>query len=123
MQEKEATLNQAIEGLLRILESNGKLQWIRNNSGALPVDVANAGNPSGPSRRRRYVRFGRRGSPDWIVMFGGTCLQVEAKAPRGRQSISQKAWQAKAERCGNHYHIVRSPDEMVCLLRSHGLLD
>ena len=56
------------------------------------------------------------GAPDMALFIGRSgynTLCIEFKTDKGRQSESQKAWQADAERNGNKYIICRSVDEFI----------
>ena len=46
-------------------------------------------------------------------------LNLEFKAPKGKQSAHQKAWQADAEARGEFYLVVKSLDEVIAWLEAH----
>jgi len=50
---KENDIQRTIKNYLQVLENQGKLMFIRNNSGAMPV--------KGQNGKMRYIKFGRRG--------------------------------------------------------------
>jgi len=96
--------------------------FIRNNSGAMPViDGKN---------KRRYIKFGDKGSPDFLVwlpyittdgvhVVGIHILRsiaIEAKSETGKQSADQIKWQADFEKLGGVYYLVRSVDEVIKIL-------
>lgn len=54
-----------------------------------------------------------------IPRGGYGCLALEFKTAKGRQSQSQKEWQADFERVGNKYAIVRSLEEAVSVTRNY----
>lgn len=54
------------------------------------------------------------GAPDLVLFMGNKhhhTLMIEMKTPKGRQSESQKAFQALAESAGNKYVVCRSEDD------------
>ena len=57
-----------------------------------------------------------KGAPDMVLFAaknGYNFLCLEFKTATGRQSESQKAWQADAERNGSKYVIIRSVDQFI----------
>jgi Holliday junction resolvase len=73
----------------------------RNNSGA--VKMAHGA----------FVRFGAAGSPDIIAVKDGRYIGIECKMGTGRQSESQKNFQAALEQAGGRYILARSIDDLV----------
>jgi len=56
------------------------------------------------------------GAPDMALLVGRNgynCFFIEFKTAKGRQSESQKAWQADAERNGSKYVIVRDIESFI----------
>ena len=115
----ENDIQRAIKDYLQILENQGKLMFIRNNSGAMPV--------KGQNGKTRYIKFGKKGSPDILVWkpsaewddlaYRGVnvvrAIALEIKSATGKASPAQKEWQAKFEKLGGEYYIVRSVEEVV----------
>ena len=113
----ENEIQRAIKDYLQVLENQGKLMFIRNNSGAMPV--------KGQNGKIRYIKFGKKGSAD-ILVFLPRCEQtdigmsviileaiaIEVKTTIGKISPAQKIWQANWEKLGGGYHIVRSLEEV-----------
>ena len=63
---KESQIQTAIEQYLRILEQNGRLVYIKNNSGAYRTGTGG------------FVRFGRSGSSDFLLFVDqGRCIHLE----------------------------------------------
>ena len=52
-----------------------------------------------------------RGVSDLIVINADGIYFVECKAPKGRQSIEQRQFEADVQRFGYEYHIVHSLEE------------
>lgn len=102
---KESLIQTAIEQYLKILENQGKIIYIKNNSGALKTDT-------------RFIRFGKAGSPDFFIFTNdGGCLHLEVKNEKGSQNENQIEYQNKIERLGHTYFIVRSVDEVERIIK------
>ena len=107
---KESNIVTAISTYLQMLENQGKLIFIRNNSGAYKM-----GNS--------FVRFGKAGSPDFFMFLDegengiyGRTLHIEVKNEKGKQNDNQKEYQKNIEALGHRYIIVRSLEEVENLL-------
>ena len=108
---KESQIQTAIEQYLRVLEQNGRLVYIKNNSGAYRTGTGG------------FVRFGRSGSSDFLLFVSeGRCIHLEVKAEKGRQSKSQRDYQRLVERLGHRYLVVRSVKEVASLFDGTGLV-
>ena len=102
---------------LQIQRNQGELMYIRNNSGAMPIiDGKN---------KRRYIRFGDKGSPDFLVfvtLWLTQCIKaveaiaIECKSNIGKQSPDQIKWQADFEKLGGEYYVVRSLDDLIKII-------
>ena len=106
----ESDIIRAVNDYLQIQRNRKKLMFIRNNSGAMPI-VDN-------KNKRRYIRFGDKGSPDFLVWINNgysldslRSIAIEAKSDIGKQSIEQIEWQADFEILGGEYYIIRNIDE------------
>lgn len=98
---KESQIQSAIEEYLQVLRKQKKVLYLKNNTGAFGVR-----NPSGS---RSYVRFGMKGSPDFIVFLPhGRCMHVEVKRPGGKLRESQEQWWKNVSALGHHYFVVDS---------------
>lgn len=97
----ESDLNRAIDGYLTMI---GVFHW-RANSGAF------AGEYKG---RKRFVRFGLPGQPDWLgILPGGRGFGIEAKVGRGKQTFAQQRWQEHCEASGGLYILARSLNDVI----------
>jgi len=117
----EANIIRAIGDYLQIQKNQGKLMFIRNNSGAIPI--------SDGKNKRRYIKFGDKGSPDFLVwkleyyrynfqmLIRADSIAFEVKSENGKQSKAQKEWQDDFENVGASYYIVRSVDEVIDILK------
>jgi hypothetical protein len=104
---KESAIITAINHYLNYLENQGKLVFIRNNSGAFI-------NPRG-----NFFKMGRPGSPDFFIFLkDGKSLHLEVKNEKGRQNIRQINYEMKITNLGHRYCIVRSVDEVERLINS-----
>lgn len=56
----------------------------------------------------RPVKFSEPGAADVFAVYRGRFYGLECKTGAGRQSADQKKWQAKIERAGGVYVVVRS---------------
>ena len=113
----ESDVIKAINDYLQIQRNQGKLMFIRNNSGAMPIiDGKN---------KRRYIRFGDKGSPDFLVFIKSILdtdtyysellktIAVEVKSETNTLSEAQMKWQADFEKLGGEYYIIRNIDDLI----------
>lgn len=83
--------------------------------------------PNGGARNSREAAIMKAegvtaGVADMILLlprhgYGSLCM--EFKTPTGRQSISQKQWQADAEAAGNKYVVIRSFEQFVNEIKNY----
>ena len=99
------------------------LQAILEAYGAQPdlriqrIQIGAAHDPS----TGQVVRFGQPGWADLLVRCGPIAGDLEIKAPTGRQSAPQRAWEATLHAIGARYYLVRSlsdADAAVAELRA-----
>jgi len=94
------TEKQLQQAILRAFGTRGDLRIWRAN-----VGVARIG--------RRVVRFGVTGQADLTgILPDGRRLEIEVKAPDGRQSEDQKNYQRMIERFGGLYVLARSVEDV-----------
>jgi hypothetical protein len=92
-----------LRGCLRWLHARGVFAW-RNNTGTTWIN----GQP---------VSFGYPGSADILgIAPDGRFLAIECKSATGKQSEKQRAFQAKIEANHGVYLLVRSVEELACLI-------
>lgn len=60
------------------------------------------------------------GCPDYLFLAADRSLAIELKAGDGKQSEKQKLFQQWCELCGVPYHICRSADEALSILKTEG---
>ena len=101
---KESQLVTAIQQLLQIKEDLGRCVYIRNNSGA--GKTANGG----------FIRFGKTGSPDFLVFMPHRAVHLEVKAEDGKLSAGQRDYRDKITKLGYEYVVVRSVEDVERLL-------
>jgi len=97
--------NEIIKDIAKTLEIlPGVYAW-RNNTGAVK---------RGPGR---YVRFGKKGSGDFLGLIkGGRFLAIEAKQPGENQSPDQVEFQEEVEALGGLYLLAESGPEIVPII-------
>ncbi len=114
----EADVIRAIKDYLQIQKNQGKLMYIRNNTGAIPIEAG--------KNKRRFIRFGDKGSPDFLVWQKDyyidrpgsyiRCIALEAKSDTGTQLPDQIKWQADFVKIGGEYYIVRCPEYLINII-------
>lgn len=77
-----------------------KVFYWRNNTGAFKTE-------------NRFVKFGYKGSPDIICVYGGQFVGIECKSPKGKQSENQKEFQKKLEDAGGTYILAYNIDTVI----------
>ena len=116
---KENDIQRTIKNYLQVRENQGKLMFIRNNSGAMPI--------KGQNGKMRYIKFGKKGSADILVfvpLFSTHSIKaleaiaIEIKSETGRQSEDQVEWQKDWEKLGGVYYIVRSVEEVMKIIEN-----
>ena len=83
--------------------------------------------PNGGARNAREAAIMKAegvtaGVADMLLLMprhGYGCLCIEFKTKSGRQSASQKQWQADAEASGNKYTVVRSVEQFISEVRQY----
>lgn len=107
----ERLIQKSCVDYLTMLENQGKLTFVRNNSFCGLIQ-----RPNGTSG---WVKNNKPGSPDIIVFLDqGKNIQLEIKSSIGKQSTEQKAWENFATKLGHKYYTIRSVDELVKILSS-----
>jgi hypothetical protein len=66
--------------------------------------------------KKWFVRFGAVGAPDIICVINGQYVGIEVKAPKGKQSEHQKAFQQALEAAGGRYVLAYSLEEVVAIV-------
>lgn len=61
------------------------------------------------------------GAPDLVLLYAGRALCIEIKAADGRQSETQRVFEAKCGYQGVPYEICRSLDDVRDVVRRHGV--
>ena len=79
--------------------------WYRNNVGAMSKE-----NPDG---KYRFIKFGRNGAPDLIVVDEGLFVGIEVKLNGKEQSRVQYQFQCDVERAGGRYIIAHSLEDVL----------
>jgi len=81
--------------------------------------------------KRRYIRFGDKGSPDFLVWKPYNnekesgyipmnkwirAIALEAKSDTGKQSKDQIEWQKDFEAIGGEYYLIRSLEDLIKII-------
>lgn len=116
----EKHIQHSIEEFLALHEEMGNLVYQKNNTGAVRIER--------PGKRSSFMRFGKKGSPDFLVwrrhFVTGIkehiqicqTLFIEVKTDVGQQSEGQRKFQLMVENMGGTYYIVRSFEEVKQLV-------
>ena len=105
---KESIIQKAIEHYLQLLENQGKLIYIKNNSGSFKTEQGG------------FYRMGKKGSSDFIVATkDAKTLWIEVKNEKGKQNENQIEFQSKIEKLGHIYFIVRSVEDVQEILKKY----
>jgi len=104
---KEQTLIKAINDYLQVKENMKQLFFIRNNTGAVVSEYRG---------KKRFYRFGKAGSSDFIVFTKTATLFIECKSEEGKLSEAQIEFQKLVEKLGYIYMIIRNIDELLEVL-------
>ena len=78
----------------------------RQNSGAFVF-------PEHGNAKRKFIRVGALGAPDIICVIKGQYVGIEVKAPKGKQSDHQKAFQQALEAAGGRYVLAYSLEDVM----------
>jgi hypothetical protein len=78
--------------------------WWRNNTGSF------LGEYKG---KKRFVRFGKKGSPDIFVLIKGRLIGIEVKGDGGFQSQVQKEFEVEFTRAGGVYLLCFSLEDAM----------
>ena len=105
---EEGTLKSTVENYLQVLENQGKLIFLRLNSGDF-IEVR------GNSRRR--VKGCPAGTADFEIIVGECTIFLELKSKNGKQNKEQKLFERKVKSFGCEYHIIRSFEELENVLK------
>jgi len=75
-------------------------------------------NAGGAQFGKRFVRFGVKGQADLtgVMLPGGRRIEIEVKAPTGRQSREQRDFQAMIEKFNGVYILARSVADVAAVI-------
>lgn len=95
---------QALKRYVKDLLNLEKILWFPMNSGKFQI-----GN--------YWVEGCPEGTADLLMFLGDKPVWLELKSPTGKQSQLQKEFQAKVEKLGHSYQLIRKPEELYEWLR------
>lgn len=105
----EKYLVKATKEYLTLLQKQGKLYYIRNNTGAIPING-------------RFVRFGNKGSSDYIIFFkdGQTVFcECKSKSKSAKLSPAQEDFKNTIRALGYKFYVVRDMAEVESLVKEN----
>ena len=108
MKQTETQIQSSIIDYLRILENKGKIFFQRVNN--TPVY-----DPIG-KKFRSMAKGTKKGFPDILVLMNGRTIGFEVKTAVGKQSKEQKDIENKFKQHGQEYFVVRTVEEVICIL-------
>ena len=76
----------------------------RSNSGAMVSEYKG---------KKRFMRFGAKGSPDIVAVVRGQYWGIECKSSSGKISEDQLVFAAALERAGGRYLVCRSVEDLM----------
>lgn len=97
------------KAILDYLAYRKDVYWFRSNSFSGKIQRANGSEG--------YIKNNKPGCPDITVLFQGRYIAVEVKGLKGKQKPEQKEAEQQIKKCGGEYHIVRSVDEVINILK------
>ena len=102
---KESQIQRSIMDYLELLEAQGKLWFVRANSGAFKT-LRKDGSQG-------FVKTGKAGCPDIVICANrGQFVGVEVKTPEGRLSPAQELTSRLIDELGAIYIVARSVEEL-----------
>lgn len=105
----EAQIKKVITDYLTILENQGKLMFLRNNSFA---GIIKSGG------RESFIINGKKGSSDLLIFLdGGITIHCEVKSVIGVVSEDQQIFSEKLKKLGHTYIIIHSLQELIDFLK------
>lgn len=102
---KESDIQDQCIKYLELLSKKHSLYYFRSNTGSFNI-VDKKGN-------NRYMKTGKKGCPDIILLIEGMYLGIEVKTSIGIQSEAQKQASDEIAKAGGYYLLVRSLQEMI----------
>jgi hypothetical protein len=100
----ERLILKAIMNYLDILERQGKLYYIRSNSGAVRL------------QNGAFMKTGKVGCADIICLYKGKFIAIEVKNEKGKQTPEQKMTGEIIDKLGGIYFVARSIDDVIRML-------
>jgi predicted transcriptional regulator len=90
---------------LNTLSMQMPLYFFRSNTGSFNIASADGNN--------RFMKTGKKGCPDIILLIDKKYIGIEVKTKTGKQSEAQEQASLEIEKAGGYYVLVRSIQELI----------
>lgn len=110
IKQSENEIQNTICEYLEILETQNKLMYWRQNTS--PVYDVRGGS------FRKMSRHAKKGVPDILVIIKGKFLGLEVKSKVGKPSSDQLDFKRGMEKNGAMYHVVRSLEDVLSIIKA-----
>ena len=101
---KERFIQHQVQSAITDWLTHKRYLWWRNNSG---------GSIYMHKGKSRFVRFGKKGSPDVFVLIQGHLFGIEVKSDKGFQSQVQKEFEVEFTRAGGRYILAFKLEDVI----------
>jgi len=110
---KEKDIQKVVKEYLDILKKQGKLWYVRSNSGNLYIPYITKKG----LKKIRHIGMAEEGTSDWIIFLANRkTLFIETKRIIGKQTQKQKEFEKIITKLGYKYYICNSIDEFLKIL-------
>jgi len=104
----ESQLSAQVKAYLEILESQGKLFWLRLNAGQFVFEDKDG--------KRRHYSGVRKGCSDFLILMPGHVIFLELKSTTGKMSEYQKEFANLVNFFGAEYRVAKDFDRVQEIL-------
>ena len=102
---KEIVIQKEVLNYLQLMENMGVCYCFRAGSGMIET------------KRGNMFKTGKVGCPDIVCSYKGKFIGLEIKNEKGKQSDYQKEAEQKIIKADGEYHIIRSVDEVLKIIK------
>lgn len=103
-----STTNNVTAAIIQYLRMIGGLAW-RNNTGSFVGEYTDRQGET----RRRFVRYGEKGSGDVLALHRGKFYSIEVKTGRDKLRPEQAAWIEAVNEAGGCAFVAYSIDDVI----------